>query len=82
MKRGSKSNAQVSTPFVQNRGKTNMDAKDKSAVWNFFDKVDKTTTKCNLCAVLLSYKDGSTSSMKKHLSGRHKKTNLTEKKKL
>ena len=56
-----------------------------SDVWEYFSKAteDAGCIKCSLCYLFLQYKDSSTSTMKKHLAGRHEininsKNNRTE----
>ena len=53
--------------------------------WEYFSKAteDAGCVKCSLCYLFLQYKDSSTSTMKKHLAGRHEininsKNNRTE----
>ena len=44
-----------------------------SDVWKYFSKATEKVghVKCSICHSFLQYKDSSTSSMKKHLAGRH-----------
>ena len=50
-------------------------AKKTSDVWKYFT-VQGNNTKCNLCHVVLSFKGGSTSSMRNHIKMRHKSASL------
>lgn len=43
-----------------------------SSVWDSFSKHGPQEAKCNICAVILGYKGGSTSNMRRHLQGVHK----------
>lgn len=55
-------------------------ASKSSKVWDFFTKIDGgNITQCDLCKTKLSFKGGSTSSMRNHLKAVHKKTALEEK---
>lgn len=50
----------------------------KSGVWNFFEKVSDVECQCNLCSAKISHKGGGTSSMLKHLKGKHNMTDLNK----
>ena len=50
-----------------------MELEKRSKVWKFFTKVGPERTQCSLCSAYFSYKDKSTSNMKKHLVGKHRK---------
>ena len=45
-------------------------------MWKYFDAMAKEKTKCRLCGLELSYRGGTTSTMKNHLERRHKHISL------
>jgi hypothetical protein len=52
-------------------------ASSKSEVWTFFEVInDGKSTQCKVCRATLSYKGGSTSSMRNHIKMRHKSASL------
>ena len=52
-----------------------------SGVWQYFSKGDKEQVKCGICLIALSYKGGSTYSLKRHLERKHDVEIHTKKKK-
>lgn len=43
----------------------------RSDIWNYFTITTKDKAKCTLCNTVYSYKGGTTSNLKKHLSSKH-----------
>uniref|UniRef100_A0A669DC03 BED-type domain-containing protein n=1 Tax=Oreochromis niloticus TaxID=8128 RepID=A0A669DC03_ORENI len=51
------------------RGK--MDSRRRSDIWMHFEMKSATHAQCNICKAVLSFRGGSTSNMRRHLSSKH-----------
>ncbi|KAG6441711.1 hypothetical protein O3G_MSEX001999 [Manduca sexta] len=65
---------EVNTQYVMNKKKKKKDsseARKRSWVWKYFDKLSNIIYRCNLCHVVLSIKGCNTNNMNRHVRTRH-----------
>lgn len=53
----------------------------RSSIWLHFTSVSSEKAKCDICSAMFSYKGGSTSNLKKHLTAKHPITTVIVEKK-